>query len=494
MHGLELKQLKQVEACRAMDRPTKRQKIDEAVTSDQEAEVQDVPSNDTDQDLYMETVNRSQLDFDQEKVCSVTLKDMNVYSCLVCGKYYAGRSKSTPAFFHSLEDEHHVFLNLSTRKVYILSDAYENTNRALNDVRYAVSPTFTKQQVADLDRNTTISYDVARQPYRAGFVGMNTITSYSHAGVILHALSHVRPLRDHLLLQDLSNKSEIVQSFGLLVRKLWSDRLLKSHISPHEFLRKATTTSSPASSVNPLQSFSTYLLNYLHKHLRSSTPASSDSIISHCFQGHLTIESQSIIAVQESSSSAKETRTRFEASTKIDKKSSPFMFLALDLPPTPLFQDDVSGSVVPQTTIVELMGKYDGSRVQELPGSRRRFVVRALPRYLTLHMNRERKSDFSTERNKTVVNFPLTGLDLTPYVSPKDGTAPSGSMYDLLINVTHEVILSDAGDENHIYRIQVRDKATDKWMQMEGLLVQEIKRDMLNVGAPTVMQIWERRG
>jgi U4/U6.U5 tri-snRNP-associated protein 2 len=54
-------------------------------------------------DLYLETVlpmhdmvtnfkvNRSMLEFDFEKVCSVTLTNLNVYGCLVCGKYFSGK-------------------------------------------------------------------------------------------------------------------------------------------------------------------------------------------------------------------------------------------------------------------------------------------------------------------------------------------------------------------------------------------------------------------
>ena len=30
------------------------------------------------------------LEFDFEKVCSVTLTNLNVYGCLVCGKYFSG--------------------------------------------------------------------------------------------------------------------------------------------------------------------------------------------------------------------------------------------------------------------------------------------------------------------------------------------------------------------------------------------------------------------
>jgi len=41
---------------------------------------------------YLDTINRSMLDFDFEKVCSVTLLNLNVYACLVCGKYYQGNA------------------------------------------------------------------------------------------------------------------------------------------------------------------------------------------------------------------------------------------------------------------------------------------------------------------------------------------------------------------------------------------------------------------
>jgi U4/U6.U5 tri-snRNP-associated protein 2 len=39
---------------------------------------------------YLDTVNRNNLDFDFEKICSVSLSPVNVYACLVCGKYFQG--------------------------------------------------------------------------------------------------------------------------------------------------------------------------------------------------------------------------------------------------------------------------------------------------------------------------------------------------------------------------------------------------------------------
>ena len=41
----------------------------------------------------MDTIDRSILDFDFEKLCSVSLSNNNVYACLVCGKYFQGKDE-----------------------------------------------------------------------------------------------------------------------------------------------------------------------------------------------------------------------------------------------------------------------------------------------------------------------------------------------------------------------------------------------------------------
>lgn len=86
-------------------------------------------------DLYLDTIDRHMLDFDFEKVCSVSLSQINVYACLTCGKYYQGRGKSSHAYFHSMDKDHHVFINLQTLKVYVLPDGYEVDNASLNDIK-----------------------------------------------------------------------------------------------------------------------------------------------------------------------------------------------------------------------------------------------------------------------------------------------------------------------------------------------------------------------
>lgn len=66
----------------------------------------------------VQKINRAILDFDFEKVCSVSLSNINIYGCLVCGKYFQGRGRNSYAYSHSIHDDHHVFINLETTKVY----------------------------------------------------------------------------------------------------------------------------------------------------------------------------------------------------------------------------------------------------------------------------------------------------------------------------------------------------------------------------------------
>ena len=142
-------------------------------------------------DLYLDTINRSILDFDFEKLCSISLSNINVYACLVCGKYFQGRGPKSHAYFHALEEEHHVFINVETKKVYVLPEGYEVTSRSLDDIRYVVDPKYTESEVKKLDKMPTMSVDLANKKYRPGYIGMNNIKANDYLNVVIQALSHV---------------------------------------------------------------------------------------------------------------------------------------------------------------------------------------------------------------------------------------------------------------------------------------------------------------
>lgn len=62
---------------------------------------------------------------------------------------------------------------------------------------------------------------------------------------------------------------------------------------------------------------------------------------------------------------------------------SHFLFLAVDLPPPPLFQDAVEKNIIPQVTLASVLAKYDGRTVQVWPfylRSSAPLIIEARPR------------------------------------------------------------------------------------------------------------------
>lgn len=53
-----------------------------------------------------------------------------------------------------------------------------------------------------------------------------------------------------------------------------------------------------------------------------------------------------------------------EYMTDIKATVSPFLFLAVDLPPPPLFQDTIEKNIIPQVSIHSVLAKYDGVTTQ----------------------------------------------------------------------------------------------------------------------------------
>lgn len=144
-------------------------------------------------DLYLDTIQRSVLDFDFEKQCSVSLSNINVYACLVCGRYYQGRGPKSHAYFHALDVGHHVFVNMETKKVYVLPEGYEVQSSSLDDIKYVVDPQYKKEEVMKLDKVVIDAWDLAGKRYRPGNVGTPFC---SYAGRKTNKLIHCRIRRN----------------------------------------------------------------------------------------------------------------------------------------------------------------------------------------------------------------------------------------------------------------------------------------------------------
>ena len=144
------------------DRPTKRARVEGEDALDDDDEDQSAPRVAPQaSDLYLDTVcrirftpsvralcaspqiNRAKLDFDFEKVCSVSLSNINTYGCLVCGKYFQGRGRSSYAYAHSIHEDHHVFINLETTKVGHSKDRPQSLKHLDSHPRFMFSQTDT---------------------------------------------------------------------------------------------------------------------------------------------------------------------------------------------------------------------------------------------------------------------------------------------------------------------------------------------------------------
>ncbi|KAI9848679.1 MAG: hypothetical protein M1837_006766 [Sclerophora amabilis] len=449
-------------------------------------------------DLYLDTINRSLLDFDFEKLCSVTLSNINVYACLICGKYYQGRGPQSHAYFHALEVGHHVFINMETQRVYVLPEGYEVKSKSLDDIKYVVDPTYSKEEVGRLDKDPRASWDLGGKKYIPGFVGMNNIKDNDYFNVIVHALAHIPPLRNFLMLEDLSSRPQLVQRLSTLIRKLWNPRAFKSHVSPHELIQEIALRSNKRFTLtqqsDPVD-FLSWFLNNMHLALGGSKTKPGTSIIQKVFQGKLKVESQQITAKADAGD-----KLRFEEAAEVKVDVSRFLMLTLDLPSAPLFQDELERNFIPQVPLTTILSKYDGIHAQEHLALRRRYrLLHPLPPYLLFHIKRFSQNKFVDERNPTIVTFPIRSLDMSPYVAPSPAHHPPGEpiWYDLVANVTHEAIRSrddsvEGEAPRKVWRVQLRDKARDEWVQVQDLFVEEVRKEILFLGESYV-QVWEKR-
>ncbi|KAJ1651602.1 Ubiquitin carboxyl-terminal hydrolase 10 [Dispira simplex] len=444
-------------------------------------------------DLYLETVNRTRLDFDFEKVCSVSLSDQNVYACLVCGKYYQGRGRSTHAYFHSVHQDHHVFIHLTTLQVYVLPEGYQVTHASLNDIKQVIRPVFTPQKVRQLDTCGTPSVDLANCKYLPGFVGLNNIKANDYINVVVQALAHVPPLRNYCLLNEYvsASGSPLVMHFTLLVRKLWNDRAFKSQVSPHEFIQEVVKASQGKFNIDTqgdALEFLSWCLNALHKGMGGNRKSTS-SIIYRTFQGTVEVVTEPVVRPGEPLPSM-DKPTNNDTDPHMKKFTrSPFLFLSLDLPPAPLFQDDIEQNIIPQIPLEELLAKFNGQHPISAPTHEhhtKRYHLQTLPPYLVLAFKRFVRSQFSVEKNPTLVTFPITHLPIPKITNMTGHTL--GDHYNLLANISHQG--NPESSQGH-YNVDVRHPPASHWYQFQDLLVEKVDPQRLLL-TESYIQIWER--
>ncbi|GKU88874.1 hypothetical protein SLEP1_g3088 [Rubroshorea leprosula] len=444
---------------------------------------------------YLDTVNRQVLDFDFEKFCSVSLSNLNVYACLVCGKYYQGRGKKSHAYTHSLEAGHHVYINLQTEKVYCLPDGYEINDPSLDDIRHVLNPRFTREQVEQLDRNKQWSRALDGSDYLPGMVGLNNIQLTDFVNVTIQSLMRVTPLRNFFLIPENYQhcKSPLVHRFGELARKIWHARNFKGQVSPHEFLQAVMKASKKRFRIGmqsePVE-FMSWLLNTLHKYLKTRN---GGSIIHECFEGELEVvkETQNRARGDDQNGALTESGTEND-NVVIETYRMPFLMLGLDLPEPPLFKDVMEKNIIPQVPLFNILKKFDGETITTTvrPPARMRYRVTRLPPYLILHMRRFTRNNFFREKNPTLVNFPVKNLELKDYIplpAPTNENERLRSKYDLIANIVH-----DGKPDEGFYRVFVQRKSEELWYEMQDLHVSETLPQMVAL-SEAYMQIYEQQ-
>ncbi|KAJ2648201.1 U4 U6.U5 tri-snRNP-associated protein [Coemansia sp. RSA 1250] len=468
---------------------SKQMKVDADQTWDTETEEEAMDETYQISDVYLDTINRSNLDFDFEQQCSVSLSTTNIYACLVCGKYYQGRGPKTHAYFHSINDDHHVFINLQSRQAYILPDNCQINSKSLNDIKQVISPQYSKQAIASLDSREKQAFDLQGKPYLPGFVGLNRIKSNSFMNVVIQLIAHVEPLRNMLLSSGESTGEQpdvLLSKLSLLVRKIWHAQKFKAHVSPHELVQEVVSLSKKRFRLDqegdPYELL-IWLLNTLHIHL-GGTRKRNSSIVYQAFQGEM-----------------------LKKDSKTDRKM-PFLALSLELPPKPLFtntslDDPDDRAEIPQVSLMTLLQRYGSAQ----PEHTSMLQLTKLPCYIICHIKRFNKNEFAVEKNPTVVNFPVRNLPFGQLL-PQDTREMHGrdTTYDLVINICHvgeqlpqstpdtaqpDVTAETTGSGESPFMVYIRNEANGKWFMLHDLQVKPIMPQMLFL-SDSYIQVWKR--
>ncbi|MCQ2819035.1 MAG: UBP-type zinc finger domain-containing protein, partial [archaeon] len=434
---------------------------------------------------YIGTIKRHMLDFDFEKVCSITLSTQNVYACLICGKYFQGCGISTCAYNHSLEESHHLFINLSTEAIICLPDNYEVFDPSLNNIKSNLKPKFTKEEIKNLDLQTEFSYSLEGKEFLPGCIGLNNTKCNDYVNVIIQSLVRLEKFRNFFLSFDdkntISKKSEgfkifsnLIKSISDICKKIWNKENFKGHISPHELLQ-AISLASQKKFVGNKQSDAILFLSWLLSTLDTYfSKKKGTNIITDNFVGYLQLETFTLIKDEkeyiEKSTSKGKNKNKIIKLEGLDYlyeiKKVPFYYLSLELPHTPLFKDSNETINIPQVSIYELFKKFNGQNFVDDPikGIKKRYKVLEYPNYLILVFHRFENNMFFTEKNPTIVNFPIESLEI------------EGKYYDLCSNVIH-----DGKPNEGRFRVQVKHKGRNEWYEIQDLNVDKIMPESVTV-------------
>lgn len=331
--------------------------------------------------------------------------------------------------------------------VYCLPDNYRVIDTSFAKLSAALRPTFSKDDVVQLDRLPKTVSTTDGGSRLAGAVPLDSLHAPHYITVSLQILLSASPLRDYLLTTYASKDSsantpppppkpggDLAHALANLCAKLWAPIALRPHIAPHELLQLVARESGGRfdnSTGDPVE-FVAWMLNGL--------TGDTGEVARQLFRGELEVQKFS--------------------KGKVKKVSTGFWYLPMELPPRPLFKDANERTLVPQIALEKLLRKFDGvSRVPVMRnGGEKVYHVVRLPRFLFLIVKRFSNGTFGMQKNSCVVHLPPEGLDIAQIGGAE------GEKYKLLAVVLHE------GDvENGKYRIAIRHHATKSWYDLSDM-------------------------
>ncbi|CAN8073586.1 unnamed protein product [Agarophyton chilense] len=420
---------------------------------------------------HLSTVNREIVDLDLKLHCSVTLSVHNVYICLVCSRYLQGRSPSTPAYIHSLQVHHHLFLCTRTLKTYCLPDNYQVEHASLQEIASAFRPTFSADDIPQLD---TQPFQV-RLPKRyrlRGAVPLAYLHAADYISVTTQLLLRPREFRDCLLLSprkdDDTPAGDLGNALADICSRIWSKHALRDFIAPHHLLDVVETRSRGLFS-SLKQNDPVLLLAWILRTLSVDVNGEVTKSVKKCFRGEMTVVETELDALdaddvrikkESSEGNGNKNDSILEEKEQLpfrEEKRSKYWFLPLDLPPEPLFKDFDDRALVSQTSLEKLMRKYDGETKQHVvkTAHQRSFILDKVPECLILVVKRFIRSKFGLNKNPCIVHLPQT-LDMSEW-------CPGAGSYELKAAVLHEGTPKDGH-----YRAAIRHDASKSWYELNG--------------------------
>lgn len=376
-------------------------------------------------------INKSVLDFELDQKCSVSLARNNVYCCLACGKFLAGRSPTSPMAKHVLLLGHVLFIHLQLRKYYIMPENIEvddpHSLDLVKDITRAVQPTFQPSDSYNvLTTSKSAATDWNQKPYLPGYVSL--LPQSLLLSVLIQVLIHTPELVDFFLFNDKlsSDDTPLTSAFIRVLCRVWSCHLPRPLVSLFPIEKILGLPALPKQALLTL-------INKIHAESKATR-----LLISQAFRGKILTSTDGEKAVVQK-----------------------FWMLNVNVPPKPLFG---TGQKVPQVALTSLLEKYDGQSILHT-----KYIIQTLPRNLIILLDR------GPTHNPTVVSIPDT-LDMALFTCDQ-----KSATYSLL------AVISRTPNKNW----QVSLPRGDDWFTLGGNTIVPTQKEVLFMEEIHLM-VWRR--